>query len=87
MANDRIACGAWPHIRPTKAAAQARRCCVHRCALDLPRSPPFDRLWCNARIKAVPFYERNGFAIHGGPFEIAGIGTHYLMHRALQEGD
>ena len=58
-----------------------------RASMEHLRALGCDRLWCNARIKAVPFYERNGFAIHGGPFEIAGIGTHYLMHRALQEGD
>jgi len=25
-------------------------------------------LWCNARERAVPFYRRHGFAIHGGVF-------------------
>lgn len=35
--------------------------------------------WCNAREVAVRFYERNGLVIVGEPFEIPGIGTHYVM--------
>ncbi len=40
-------------------------------------------LWCNARIKAAPFYERLGFETLGEPFELPGIGIHYLMHRMV----
>lgn len=35
--------------------------------------------WCNAREVAVRFYERNGLVIVDEPFEIPGIGTHYVM--------
>lgn len=35
--------------------------------------------WCNARLVAVRFYERNGLRVVGEPFEIEGIGTHYVM--------
>lgn len=42
-----------------------------------------DRLWCNARIKAVPFYEKLGFLREGPEFDIPGIGGHYLMHRPI----
>ncbi|TCI56492.1 GNAT family N-acetyltransferase [Exiguobacterium sp. SH1S21] len=35
--------------------------------------------WCNAREVAVRFYERNGLVIVGDPFEIEGVGTHYVM--------
>jgi ribosomal protein S18 acetylase RimI-like enzyme len=42
-----------------------------------------DRLWCNARVGARRFYERAGFAVEGAPFELAGIGRHYLMSRRL----
>lgn len=52
-------------------------------ALDHLKAQHADRLWCNARIKAVPFYERAGLSIEGPPFEIPGIGTHYLMHRRI----
>lgn len=40
-------------------------------------------LWFNARIKAVPFYERLGFEKTGAHFEVGSIGTHYKMHKEL----
>jgi len=42
-----------------------------------------DLLWCNARVKAVRFYERAGFHREGELFDIPGIGGHYLMHRDI----
>lgn len=41
-------------------------------------------LWCNARIHATGFYERMGFKIKGRPFDIPGIGEHYLMIHAIR---
>lgn len=38
-----------------------------------------DLLWCNARVVAVPFYEKLGFSIVGGVFEVPKIGPHYKM--------
>lgn len=38
-----------------------------------------DSWWCNAREVAVRFYERNGLTRIGGPFDIPGIGPHYVM--------
>lgn len=35
--------------------------------------------WCNAREVAVRFYERNGLVRIGEPFDIQGIGPHYVM--------
>ena len=40
-------------------------------------------LWCNARTNAIPFYEKLGFEVSGGEFDIPGIGPHYLLFRAL----
>lgn len=40
-------------------------------------------LWCNARTTAEPFYTALGFDTFGDPFEMAEIGTHYLMARRL----
>jgi GNAT superfamily N-acetyltransferase len=40
-------------------------------------------LWCNARVTAEPFYTALGFATYGDPFEMADIGTHYLMARRV----
>ena len=36
-------------------------------------------IWCNARIRAVPMYERRGFVIVSDIFEIEGIGPHHDM--------
>jgi GNAT superfamily N-acetyltransferase len=38
-------------------------------------------VWCNAREKAIPFYERHGFQCVGDLFEIEGIGPHKVMFR------
>lgn len=40
-------------------------------------------LWFNAREIAVNFYRRNGSEIIGEPFEIKGIGTHYVMFKKI----
>ena len=40
-------------------------------------------LWCNARLVAVPFYERLGLACVGPEFDIPGIGPHYVMWRRV----
>jgi GNAT superfamily N-acetyltransferase len=36
-------------------------------------------LWCNARIRAVPFYERHGFEGVGEPFNFPEVGEHLRM--------
>ncbi len=41
------------------------------------------RMWCNARVTAMGFYQKLGFVTRGDEFQIAGIGPHYLMHIAL----
>jgi GNAT superfamily N-acetyltransferase len=40
-------------------------------------------LWCGARIRAVPFYERAGFSALGDAYEEPDIGTHVLMWRVV----
>jgi GNAT superfamily N-acetyltransferase len=35
--------------------------------------------WCNARAKAIPFYERQGFRVESELFELPGIGPHKVM--------
>ena len=42
-------------------------------------------IWCNARIKAVPMYERCGFVIISDLFEIEGIGLHHDMQWKLSD--
>ena len=38
-----------------------------------------EAIWCNVRLRAIPMYERLGFQIEVGKFEIAGVGPHVRM--------
>ena len=40
-------------------------------------------IWCNARVRAVPMYERCGFVVISDVFDIEGIGPHYDMEWKL----
>jgi argininosuccinate lyase len=40
-------------------------------------------VWCNARVRAVAFYERHGFDREGEVFDIEGLGPHVRMRLAL----
>jgi GNAT superfamily N-acetyltransferase len=40
-------------------------------------------VWCNGRIGARAFYERHGFTVTRGPFDIPGIGAHVELRRDL----
>ncbi|MDQ3101462.1 MAG: GNAT family N-acetyltransferase [Bacteroidota bacterium] len=48
-------------------------------AIEHIKAQRADMLWCNARVIAIPFYEKIGFEIKGDQFEIPGIGPHFLM--------
>jgi predicted GNAT family N-acyltransferase len=47
------------------------------------REPGIAKVWCNARERAVGLYERHGFVGVGEPFEVAEIGMHRRMERAM----
>jgi predicted GNAT family N-acyltransferase len=38
-----------------------------------------EKFWCDARLIAVPFYERCGWRVRSEAYEIPIIGTHFLM--------
>lgn len=38
-------------------------------------------LWCNARVTAAGFYQKNGWRRVGDPFDIPGVGEHFRMVR------
>ncbi|MEO6346377.1 MAG: GNAT family N-acetyltransferase, partial [Aquaticitalea sp.] len=40
-------------------------------------------IWFNARTIATGFYQKNDYKIIGEPFEIIGVGTHYIMYKRL----
>jgi len=41
-------------------------------------------LWCNARKKALRFYESIGFEIISDEFDVPGIGPHCVMYLKIQ---
>ncbi|WP_295648191.1 GNAT family N-acetyltransferase [uncultured Mucilaginibacter sp.] len=41
-------------------------------------------LWCNARKKALRFYESIGFEIISDEFDVPGIGPHHVMYLKIQ---
>lgn len=47
------------------------------------RNKKVSALWFNARVKAVPFYEKLGYQVISDAFEIEPIGTHYKMYKSL----
>ncbi|MHC4994136.1 MAG: GNAT family N-acetyltransferase [Planctomycetota bacterium] len=40
-------------------------------------------LWCNARVHAVPFYQRLGWRVASDEFHIPTVGPHHKMTRPL----
>jgi predicted GNAT family N-acyltransferase len=41
-------------------------------------------IWCNARVKALPLYERKGFKRFGETFDVPGSGPHYRLRNDLK---
>ncbi|MDZ4199829.1 MAG: GNAT family N-acetyltransferase, partial [Kiritimatiellia bacterium] len=46
---------------------------------DLRREGESRPLWCNARLGAIPFYERLGWRRESDVFDIPGVGPHVRM--------
>ena len=42
-----------------------------------------DYLWCNARIIAVKFYEKQGLKTIGDSFEVPFVGEHFVMFKKI----
>jgi GNAT superfamily N-acetyltransferase len=47
-------------------------------ALDGPRI-----IWCNARNRAIPFYQRHGYRVASDEFDVPGFGPHRVMVKQL----
>lgn len=52
-------------------------------AFEILKEKSIDYLWCNARIVAVKFYEKQGLEIIGDAFDVQYIGTHYKMFKKI----
>lgn len=77
---------AW-RLRGMATSSEARGTGLGRAVLqacfDHVRQSGGRYLWCNARLVAVPFYERMGMARVGPEFDIPDIGPHYVMWREV----
>jgi predicted GNAT family N-acyltransferase len=51
--------------------------------VELLRAMQVEVLWCDARLKAVPFYEKLGFAKLPEVYDIPKIGPHHFMWKVL----
>ena len=78
--------GAW-RVRGMATAPHARRRGGGREVLDaLVRhavEQGAQRIWCNARIPAVCFYERAGMRVTSDEFELPNIGPHVVMEMKI----
>ena len=54
-------------------------------AFKLLKDLKIDCLWCNARVIAVPFYEKLGMKTVGEQYDIEFIGAHYVMVKMLNK--
>jgi ribosomal protein S18 acetylase RimI-like enzyme len=77
--------GSWRvRAMATVAAARGRGLggAVLAALVEHAREHGAARVWCNARTPARAFYERAGFRVISEEFEIAPIGSHYVMERS-----
>jgi len=52
-------------------------------ALSILAKLRVDYLWCNARIIAVHFYEKQGLKTIGDSFEVPFVGEHFVMFKKI----
>ncbi len=48
------------------------------------RGQKVNYIWCNARKKAVRFYQNLGFEIISPEFELHGVGPHHVLYLKIQ---
>ncbi len=53
-------------------------------AEEFARRSGIGLIWFNARVAAIPFYQKLGYMITGDPFYISDIGEHYVMFKELE---
>jgi GNAT superfamily N-acetyltransferase len=68
-----------PELRGRGIGGELLEACVEHA-----RSHGGSVVWCDGRVAARVFYERHGFEVVRGPFDVPGIGPHYELHRALE---
>jgi len=67
------------HLRGMATDEGERSRGVGRKLLEFVHEDVGEPMWCNARIRAEPFYARAGWRRTSEVFEIEGVGPHYRM--------
>ena len=49
-------------------------------AINLLKEKKTNLIWCDARVNAIPFYQKIGFKTQGNFYKIPQIGLHKLMY-------
>ena len=50
---------------------------------DLLATTPVRLLWCNARVPAAAFYQKQGWELRSAPFDIPTAGPHVKMTKSI----
>lgn len=74
-----VGLSAHDQLRGMAVAPELQGTGVGRALLDVVLADVAAPVWCNARQRAIPFYQRAGFRIVSETFDIAGIGPHERM--------
>lgn len=53
-------------------------------AIVYMRGQKVNYVWCNARKKAIRFYQNLGFEIISDEFDVPGIGPHHVLYLKIQ---
>ena len=53
-------------------------------AIVYMRGQKVNYVWCNARKKAIRFYQNLGFEIVSAEFEVPGVGPHHVLYLKIQ---
>lgn len=69
-------------VRPTHQGKGVGGALLEAC-LQHARAAGGSCVWCNARQTAARFYSHHGFERQGEPFDLPGIGPHFVMVRRL----
>lgn len=67
-----------------KGLGQMFLCCSEFLLLGIGNPKKVSTLWCNARVDAIPFYERSGWSCMSEAFKMEGVGMHRKMVKQVK---
>jgi ribosomal protein S18 acetylase RimI-like enzyme len=70
-----------------RARGQGAGTAVLQALLRHAQAQSAQRVWCNARVRAISLYARAGFTVVSDRFELRDIGEHVVMERGRPDAD